>query len=225
MDKQKFINYTPPRSDQGFGNTVQKSKALKVRQMRELVHELNSYRMALETQSEKLLYVQKQLTSSEKKYLTLFSVAPFPYLVLSKIGLIQETNRAFAKLIGIQRSAPLNKPFLEFTAPASQDIFHEHFRKVLKTKSKQSCKLTLVRTSKAPLHVQLESVYMQSKDEGAVHVCSAMLDITAQTETDKNLTCYCNRLEEMIKSCTLELQKTKKQFHTHPESRKDENKK
>lgn len=180
--------------------------------MRALVHKLNSYKLALETQSKKQLHLQKQLSSSEKKYHTLFKAAPFPYLVLSKIGIIRDTNQAFIKLMGIHQATPLNKPFLEFAVPECHDIFHEHFRKVLKTKSKQSCKLELLRTSKAPLYVHMESVYLQRKGEASSEICTAMIDITAQAEMDKNLTRYCSSLEDMIKHSNQELQKARKEL-------------
>lgn len=197
-----------------YGKTIRKAKILRVRQLRELVHELNSYRIALETQSEDLLYTQNQLSTSEKKYHELFNLAPFCYLLLSKIGLIEEVNRAFMKMFGAQRAMLINKPFLQYIAPESQDIFHEHFRKVLKTKASQSCKLKLFSKGKTSLYVQLESNCIKDKNNGSIRICTAMFDITEHSETDKSLTRYCGSLEDIIKQRTGELQKAREQLES-----------
>jgi PAS domain S-box-containing protein len=188
----------------------QTANKLKIRQLSQLVHELNSYRLAIDTQSETMLSSQKQLSLSKHKYHTLFDLAPFSYMVLSKIGLIEDVNRAAARMFGISRAELINKPFLQFTAPESKDIFHDHVRKVLKTKLKHTCKLKLFNGKQESVYVELATSYTKQKQNNTVYLMTALIDITRQNEADKNLTHYSSRLEDMVKKLTGELREAKK---------------
>ncbi len=225
MDKDRSMDRTHHPRAGIFATTVRKAKALKVLELRELVHELNSYRLALETQGEEMLRSQNQLSSSEKKYHELFDLAPASRLILSKIGLVQEVNQSCAKMLGTMKSNMINKPFLRYTAPEYLDIFHEHVRKVLKTKSRQTCKLKLINRTKSPLYVQMESVYIKTPDNNRGQINTSMIDITEHKETDKSLTRYCDSLEDIIKKRTKDLQKSREQLQNQTSRQSEDNKK
>lgn len=225
MDKHRSIERMPTPRAGAFEKTVGKAKALKVLQLRELVHELNSYRIALETQSEELLRSERRLSTSEKKYHELFDLAPASHLILSGIGLIQEINESCAKMLGSLKSSLINKPFLRYTAPEYMDIFHEHVRKVLKTKTRQTCMLKLINRNKAPIYVQMESVYMKNPDNNLVRINTVMIDITEHKETDKSLTRYCDSLEDIIKQLTRDLQKSGKLLQNQTARQREDSRK
>ncbi len=225
MNIDKSMESIPIPTAGAFKKPIRKAKELKVLQLRELVHELNSYRIALETQSDELLRSQRQLSTSEKKYHALFDHAPVSHLILSGIGLVQEVNQSCAKMLGTLKSSLINKPFLRYISPEYTDIFHEHIRKVLKAKARQTCTLQLINSKKAPLYVQMESVYMKNPDGNQIQINTAMIDITDHKETDKSLTRYCDSLEDIIKQRSTKLQRARAQLETQITRQKMESKK
>ena len=60
--------------------------------------------------------------------------------------------------MGIDRDKLIGQPFIRFVAQDSQDIFHWHCRRVLKTGTRQTCEMQLQKKSGAPHWVHLESL-------------------------------------------------------------------
>ncbi len=210
MDTKASLESRDVLNDKGIDRYLRKANKLKIRQLCQLVHELNSYRVAIEEQSELVLSSQRKLSTSKSNYHRLFNMAPFSYMVMSRIGLIEEVNQAFVKMLATPRAALINKPFLEYSSPESRDIFHDHVRKVLKEKSQHTCTLRLINGGKDSLHVQLSTIYTKQKDRQTICLLSSLMDITKQRESELSLTQYCSRLEDMVKKCTGELNLIKK---------------
>ena len=110
---------------------------MQVKDLQQLVHELQARQTELEVQNEKLRQAQAES----------YGFSPFGQLTLDTQGKIIAANLQAATLVGIDREKLIGQPFIRFVAQDSQDIFHWHCQKVLKTGARQSCEMQLQKKS------------------------------------------------------------------------------
>lgn len=142
--------------------------------LRHLVHELQIRQSNLEVQNEKL----------RRSRVEGYNFSPAGQLTLDTLGKIVEANLRVATLVGIDRDKLIGQPFIRFVAQDSQDIFHWHCQKVLKTDVRQSCEMQLQKKSGAPHWVHLESLAV-ARESGPVTLWqTVLLDISEQKRTE-----------------------------------------
>ena len=83
---------------------------------RALVHELQVHQIELEMQNEELQRAQAAAEEASEKYCDLFDFAPVGYFLWDHEGRILEVNLAGAALLGLDRSAVVQKRFGQFVA-------------------------------------------------------------------------------------------------------------
>jgi two-component system cell cycle sensor histidine kinase/response regulator CckA len=142
--------------------------------LRQLLHELQIRQTKLEVQNEKLRRARAEG----------YNFSPAGQLTLDNLGKIVEANLRAATLVGIDRDKLIGQPFIRFVAQDSQDIFHWHCQKVLKTGVCQSCEMQLQKKSGAPHWVHLESLAVDSESGPVTHWQTALLDISEQKRTE-----------------------------------------
>ena len=98
-----------------------------VEDLRQLLHELQVRQTELEAQNEKLHQARTEG----------YDFSPVGQLTLDTHGKIVAANLRAAKMVGIDREKLIGQSFIRFVEQNSQDIFHWHCRKVLKTGSRQ----------------------------------------------------------------------------------------
>ncbi len=113
-----------------------------------------------------------------------YDFSPAGQLTLDTHGKIVEANLRAATLVGIDREKLIGQPFIRFVAQDSQDIFHWHCQKVLKTGTRQSCEMQLQKKSGAPHWVHLESLAVDRESGPVTHWQTALLDISEQKRTE-----------------------------------------
>jgi PAS domain S-box-containing protein len=150
---------------------------LKPRPAKELLHELQVHQIELEMQNETLRQSQISLEESRDRYVDFYDFSPVGYITLSREALISEINLTGATLLGEARSKLLNRRFSPFVAPEDKDLWHQHFMAVLQHDSKHSCELKILREDGSHLHVQLDSLHLES-DGNKFIVRVVMTDIT-----------------------------------------------
>jgi PAS domain S-box-containing protein len=64
---------------------------------------------------------QNERESELKRYVELFDLAPVGYLVIDDTGLIRTANLAVVTMLGVSRTALLNKQVLQFICAEDQD--------------------------------------------------------------------------------------------------------
>ncbi|MBC7837784.1 MAG: PAS domain S-box protein [Nitrospiraceae bacterium] len=145
-----------------------------VEDLRQLVHELQVRQTELEVQNEKLRQARTEG----------YDTSPAGQLTLDTHGKIVEANLRAARLVGIDREKLIGQPFIRFVAQDSQDIFHWHCQKILKTGVRQSCEMQLQKKSGAPHWVHLESLAVDRESGPVTHWQTALLDISEQKQTE-----------------------------------------
>ncbi len=150
--------------------------------VKELIHELQVHQIELEMQNEELRNARIEIEESRSRYFDLYDFAPIGYFTFSQKGMIVEVNLTGAKLLGIERSSLLNKPFSHFVLPESRNLFHSHFEKIFSTDTKQTCELKLMKNGGTPFYASLQSVILKDREGNYTQCLSAVSDVT-----DRNL--------------------------------------
>ena len=133
-------------------------RQVKFEDVQEIVYELQVHQIELEMQNEELRRTQSELQESQNKYLGLYNSAPTGYFTLDGNGVILEVNTTGAELLGIEKPKLLMTNFTHLIAPASQDEFYLHCKKLFKTAARQNCEITLLETDGSPLYAHIESI-------------------------------------------------------------------
>ena len=121
----------------------------------ELIHELRVHQIELEIQNEELRNAQLELADSRNKYCELYDFAPVGYFTLNKEGLIVGVNLTGASFLGEERGNLLKSKFSHFIAPGSQDDFYLHHKKVVESRTRQSCEIKLRRKDGTEFHCSI----------------------------------------------------------------------
>ena len=150
---------------------------------KKLIHELQVHQIELEMQNEELKRAREEVEEVLAKYTDLYDFAPVGYLTFDEKGLISELNLTAARLLGIERSFLVNKPFSSFIQRELQDRFYLHLQEVLETSAKQICELVLKKKDGTSFDAQLESIVVQAKGCRLVH--SVLTDISARRQTEE----------------------------------------
>jgi PAS domain S-box-containing protein len=167
------------RAEQALGQQPQDLEALPQEEVQHLFHELQVYQIELEMQNEELRRTQRELALARDRYFDLFDLAPVAYLTLSARGLILEANLTAANLLGVERRALLELPFSRFVLPDDQDLYYRLRRRVLDSRSRQTCELRLVSEGGAPFHAHLH--WTLAEDLGGTDRCRVTIsDISAR---------------------------------------------
>jgi PAS domain S-box-containing protein len=152
-----------------------------------VIHELQVHQIELEMQNEELRSAQLALQESRDRFSDLYDFAPVGYFTIDDKGIILEGNLTGAELFGIERSYLIKRRFSQFVAPESQDAYYFHVRRVLETKTKQSCDFRLVRNGGRPLYVQISSIPVQNSDGQFKQLRTSITDITERWQAEEAL--------------------------------------
>ena len=152
--------------------------------VRELVHELDTYRIELELQNEDLRNAQEELETSRRRYADLYDFAPVAYLTVSDKGLILEANLTAAEMLGVSRSHLLKQPFSAFVVFDDQDIFYRHRKRLLATGEKQSYELRLQKKDGPFFHALVETAMSPEGCDPPGHYRIIVSDISIRKELE-----------------------------------------
>ena len=178
------------------------------RDAKELLHELEIHQVELEMQNQELRAGQAKLEASRAQYADLYDLAPIGYFTFDARGRIVQVNVNGARLLGRERAALLNVPFSSFLVGESHSAFAQHLREVFKSKTRQSCDLTLLKEDGSPLYVQLESAPSAVDHEHPASCRTAVADITVRRRAEDVLRKAHEELELRVLHRTRELSET-----------------
>jgi PAS domain S-box-containing protein len=184
-----------------------------------LIHDMQVHQIELEMQNEELRITQNQLGETLEKYADLYDLAPVGYVTSTQDGLILEANLTFANQLGIERGRLINTPLWYYAAAADRGTLRAHHDQVLQADERQSCELRLERASGPEMHVQINSIPVLAGD-GTRRCWTAVTDISARKEIEKDLARAHAELERRVQERTAELwvnktrfQKLSQEFH------------
>ena len=161
--------------------------AMPITEVHQLVHELQVHQIELDMQKEELRRTQAELEAAHDRYVDLYDVSPVGQLTLDRQGTIVAANLRAGTLVGINRGKLMGQPLARFVAWDSQDIFHWHCQKVLKTGTRQTCEIQLQKKSGDSHWVYLESLAVDKAPGPVTHWQTALLDISEQKRTEEAL--------------------------------------
>ena len=102
--------------------------AMPVKDVQQLVHELQVHQVELTLQNEELRRTQVALEAARDRYMELYDCAPVGYLTLDLRGTILGANLPACKLLGVNRKDLLGEPAIRFVAARDQAVFLRHLR-------------------------------------------------------------------------------------------------
>ena len=141
------------------------------------LHELHLHQIELEMQNEELRRAQLELEAAKARYFELYELAPVGYCTVDEEGVILEGNLTLASLLGMARVTPGRHRIRRLIAAADQDVYYQHSKQLLETRSPQACELQLVRQDGSIFWAQLRSTVAEDA-AGATLFRVVVTDIT-----------------------------------------------
>src|SRR6185503_7438039 len=161
--------------------------AMPVKDVQQLVYELQVHHIELEMQSDEFRRIQIELEEARNRYSELYDFAPFGYLTLDTQGEILEANLRACTLLGLGQKDVVRCPLRRFIAPDDADSFHRHCQDVLKTGTRQACQARLLDKTGVGRWTHFESLAVHDDEGGVVGWRTALLDISAQKQAEYDL--------------------------------------
>lgn len=154
-----------------------------------LLHELQVHQIELELQNEALRQSHLALDSARARYFDLYDLAPMGYVTLGANDLIVEANLTAATMLGVLRSALVQRPLHTFVVKDDQDSFYLLCRQLRETGAPQSRQLRVTSRDGHLVWVHLMATVITT-DSGAHELRIVLSDINAI----KTLECRLDRL-------------------------------
>jgi PAS domain S-box-containing protein len=147
--------------------------------VRAQLHELQVHQIELEMQNAELLSAEAATNEAMQKYANLFDFAPIGYFLWDEQEKICEVNLAGAALLGLDRSAVLNRPFGHFVVPEDHSTFADFCQRTMRTDAKQTCEVKVLNGVRR-VHVLIEGIAASDRG-GNDQLCRvAVIDISEQ---------------------------------------------
>lgn len=135
-----------------------------------VVHELTVHQIELEVQSEELRRTQTELEKLKDRYLDLYEFAPVGYVTVGEGGLITQANLTVCRLLGVERSSLVNRPFSRFVYKDDQDAFYLFLNELFESRSHQKYEIRLAENDGKSFYAQLDCV-VRTADEDKSNQC------------------------------------------------------
>lgn len=135
--------------------TLQTGSQLSKTEMLKLIHDLEVNQKELVMQNEELKLAKEQAEVAAEIYAELFENAPSGCYILNKDAKISKLNRSGVIILGKERSLLENSRFSSFVSDDTKQIFNQFLEKVFKSRTKETCEVTLMTDNKLPRYVNL----------------------------------------------------------------------
>ncbi len=168
--------------------------------IKDLVHELQTYEIELEMQNQELDSSRQMIEALKDKYLYLYNFAPCGYVTLDTKGVIEEANLTAAEMLRMDKMLLVGKPFSVFLSSDSQKDFFGHIESLLAKEKSGACEVMLKRSDKSVFFVQLVSRIFAEQEDVPVRITTMMIDITERKKLEADLKQHINEMEVMFKS-------------------------
>ncbi|MBA3964780.1 MAG: PAS domain S-box protein [Nitrospirales bacterium] len=167
------------KAEKAMTTTRAQVKQMTPEEVQYLVHELQVHQIELEMQNEELRQTQLETEVARDRYATLFDFTPVGYVTLDGHGRILEANLTLCQLVGVARSAILQKTFEQFVDREDQPAFRFHLESLKKSEGTHSSDVLTLRHSETPHRVRLESCLETMESPGLGNIFRiAVVDVT-----------------------------------------------
>ncbi|MGH7181584.1 MAG: PAS domain-containing protein [Nitrospiraceae bacterium] len=165
--------------------TKREVAAMPLKDVQQLVYELQVYEIELEMQNEELRRIQIDLEAARDRYVDLYDFAPAGHLTLDTHGKIVEANLRAGALLGVNRKELLGQSLAQFIAASDEGTFHRHCQDVVKTGTRQICEVFLrIEAGVSGKCIVVESCAIHEGLRPITHWRTALLDITERKQAE-----------------------------------------
>ncbi len=165
--------------------------SLSLNELAHLIHELQVHQIELDLQNEELRNVQRELQVSRDQFFMLFYKAPIGYLVLDEVGLINQANEAFLRMIGRNAGQVIGKSVAEWIAPEDQMIFWGRYKAVFKQPAGKQLEVRLLKPDGGTFYGRVEwATFSKTATPSAfdrTQLLMTVSDISELKEAESNL--------------------------------------
>lgn len=161
-----------------------------------LLHELEVHRIELEMQNDELRTANDSAIAATDKFTALYDFAPAGYFTIKRDGTLYEMNLTGASMLGMDRSALMNKSFRHFITSDTRTIFNDFLQDIYKTNTKQTCRVQLLQNEKPPIYVHFDGIYSENKE----YCLITGIDITRQQLMERKLQSSETRYRRLFES-------------------------
>jgi PAS domain S-box-containing protein len=181
--------------------------------LEEVINELNLPQIELELQSEEMRQVQFELEKSRSKYADLYDFAPVGYFTIDKKGAIIEANLTGCRMLGLERSFLIKKPFSCFVnSRVDHDKFFLTRRAVISEGMCGRCDLKMVRKGGGGFYADILIEPVIDKDDKVISCRVALIDISKRKEAEQKLLSYQEELRRLSSELSLSQEKTRRKI-------------
>jgi PAS domain S-box-containing protein len=152
--------------------------AMPVKDLQELVHELQVHQIELEMQSDELRRTQMELEVACDRYVELYDFSPAGHFTLDMQNKIVEANQRAETLLGANRIDLIGQPLARFIAAEDKGTFYRHCQEVLRPGMRQTCEVRLRKDAGVSYWVHFESLAVHDELGHITHWRTALLDIS-----------------------------------------------
>jgi two-component system, cell cycle sensor histidine kinase and response regulator CckA len=174
--------------------------AMPVKEVQQLVHELQVHQIELDIQNEELRRAHIELEAARDRYADLYDFSPAGHLTLDVSGKIVEANLRAGTMLGVNRKELIGQSFGRFVVLDDRAIFYGHCRESVKSGTRQICEVRLLNRSGASSYVHLESLAVYEEPGHIIHWRTAILDITDRKVVERELKAQQAQLQGIIGS-------------------------
>ena len=182
--------------------TKQDVAAMPIKDVQQLVYELQVHQIELEMQNNELRRTQVELEAIRDRYVDLYDFSPAGYLTLDMQGKIVDANLRAGTLLGASRKKLIGQPLAWFIAPADADTFHRYCQGVMKTGTRQDCEVPLLERAGVSRWVSFESLAIHDEAGKITHWRTALQDISDRKLAEAKLESERVQREAIIGSMT-----------------------
>lgn len=137
-----------------------------------------------DTWNEELQQAGANLESCEESYAEFYDFAPVGFFILTRDGMIRQTNFAGASLLGLERAALAGRRFTAFACTDDRPVLDKFFAKVCASKAREAVEVRLeTAAASSPRFVHIEAVASKSGQDCRVVVA----DITERKLAEEKL--------------------------------------
>ena len=162
-----------------------------------LLHDLRVHQIELQMQNEELRQAQATLEESRARYVDLYDLAPVGYCRVGEHGLILEANLTAATLLGVVRSALINRRLSHFIVKDDQDSYYLRCKQIIENGVRQAWDLLMVAHNGTLFWAHLQATRAQGED-GAPGYRIVISDITARKQAEEALRLAAAQLAEKV---------------------------
>jgi len=154
--------------------------------IRELLNELQIFRLQLEMQNEELVLSHERVEAERSKFAGLYDLAPVGYFILDRVGTITEVNNTVLDMLGVDRRALIGKRIQHYVDKSSADLFYRFIHKMRESKAKSDCQVMLVAGTRS-FYVHAAGADIRDRTTGDERFYIAVIDISERKTAEHHL--------------------------------------